>query len=156
MSNTIADTNTSKTANTNNRHKLLRLRYVIVRSVITAQRTALTVTQPHFLAMTLLTQRLQKLVSPSQGFRPEDLRGHQHTVDNSRHTNANTNLSHDYEHDREETEIIHIGRKSQNECAVMATIGNRSYKALWDSGAAKYVLSLDCYQSISQIQNRTV
>ena len=31
----------------------------------------------------------------------------------------------------------------------MATIGNRSYKALWDSGAAKCVLSLDCYQSIS-------
>ena len=31
----------------------------------------------------------------------------------------------------------------------MATIGNRSYKALWDSGAAKHVLSLDCYQSIS-------
>ena len=30
----------------------------------------------------------------------------------------------------------------------MATIGNRSYKALWDSGAAKCVLSLDCYQSI--------
>ena len=28
-------------------------------------------------------------------------------------------------------------------------IGNRSYKALWDSGAAKCVLYLDCYQSIS-------
>ena len=28
----------------------------------------------------------------------------------------------------------------------MATIGNRSYKALWDSGAPKCVL--DCYQSI--------
>ena len=31
----------------------------------------------------------------------------------------------------------------------MATTGNRSYKALWDSGAAKCVLFLDCYQSIS-------
>ena len=30
----------------------------------------------------------------------------------------------------------------------MATIGNRSYKAFWDSGAVKYVLSVDCYQSI--------
>ena len=31
----------------------------------------------------------------------------------------------------------------------MATIGNRSYKALWHSVAAKCVLSLYCYQSIS-------
>ena len=31
----------------------------------------------------------------------------------------------------------------------MATIRNRSYKALWDSGVAKCVLPLDCYQSIS-------
>ena len=31
----------------------------------------------------------------------------------------------------------------------MATIGNRSYKILWDSAAAKCVLSLDCYHSIS-------
>ena len=75
--------------------------------------------------------------------------GHQHTVNNSKHTSANTNPSHDSEHNLEESEIIHIGRKSQNECAVMAMIGNRSYKALWDSGAAKCVLSLDCYQSIS-------
>ena len=75
--------------------------------------------------------------------------GLQCTVDNSRHTNANTNPSHDYEHDLEETEILHIGRKSQNECAVLTTIGNRSYKALWDSGAAKCVLPLDSYQSIS-------
>ena len=77
------------------------------------------------------------------------MRGQQHSINNSRHTNANTNPSHDYEHNLEETEIIHIGRKSQNECAVVATIGNGSYKALWDSGAAKCVLSLDCYQSIS-------
>ena len=102
LSNTIADTNTSKTTSTNNRCKLLRLGYVIVRSVITAQMTALTVTQPHLLAMTLLTQRLQKTSFPSQGFRPEDLRGHQHTVDNSRHTKANTKPSHNYEHDLEE------------------------------------------------------
>ena len=31
----------------------------------------------------------------------------------------------------------------------MATIGNRSHEGLWYSGAAKCVLSLDCYQSIS-------
>ena len=63
--------------------------------------------------------------------------------------NVNMDPYHDYDHDLGETEIIHIGRKSQNECAVMATIGNRSYKALWDSGTAKCVISLDCYQSIS-------
>ena len=101
------------------------------------------------LAMTLLIPRLQKLVSPSLGFGPEDSRGHQHTVNNSRHTHTNTNPSNDCKHNLDETEIIHIGRKSQNECAVMATIGNRSYKAHWDSGTAKCVLSLDCYQSIS-------
>ena len=111
--------------------------------------TALAVTQTQLLPMTLLTQRLQKTSLPSQSLRPEDLRGHWDTVNNSSHTNAHTNPPHDYEHDLEETQITHIGRKSQNECAVMATIGNRSYKALWDSGAAKCVLSLDCYQSIS-------
>ena len=36
-----------------------------------------------------------------------------------------------------DTEIIHIGRKSQNECAVMVNAGKRSFKALWDSGAGK-------------------
>ena len=122
---------------------------MIVRSAATAQMTALTVTQTQSPALTPLTQRLQKLVSSSQGLRPEDLRGHQHTVNNSRHTNANTNPFHDYKHNLEETEIIHIGRKFQNECAVMATIGNRSYKAPLDSVTAKCVLSLDCYQSIS-------
>ena len=130
---------------------------MIVRSATTAQMTTLTLTQTQLLAMTLLTQRLPKLVSPSQGFRPEDLRGHQHAVNNSRHTNANTNPSHDCQHHLEETVIIHIGSKPQNECNVMTTIGNMSYKALWDSGPAKCVLSLDCYQSISsKIQNRTI
>ena len=68
ISNTIADTNTSKTTSTNNRHKLLRLRYMIVRGVITAQMTALTVTQPHLLAMTLLIQRFQKTSFPLSSF----------------------------------------------------------------------------------------
>ena len=90
------------------------MRYVIVRSATTAQMTALTVTQTQSLAMTLPSQRLQKTSLPSQGLRPEDLKGHQHTVNNSRNTNANTNPSHDYEQNLEETEIIHTGRKSQN------------------------------------------
>ena len=49
----------------------------------------------------------------------------------------------------DETEIVHIGRKSPNECAVITTVGNRSQKALWDSGAGRCVLSYDCYNSIS-------
>ena len=108
--------------------------------------SVLTVTQTQLLAMSLLTQRLQNTSLPLSGLGPEDLR---HTVNNSRHTNSNTNPSHDCEHNLGETEIIQIGKKSQNECAVVATIGNMSYKAWWDSGAAKCVLSLDCYQSIS-------
>ena len=31
-----------------------------------------------------------------------------------------------------ETEIVHIGRKSHNECAVITTISNRNQKALCD------------------------
>ena len=32
-----------------------------------------------------------------------------------------------------ETGIVHIGRKSHNECAVINTIGNKSQKSSWDS-----------------------
>ena len=34
-----------------------------------------------------------------------------------------------------ETEIVHINRRSQNECAVITVIGERSQKAIWDFGA---------------------
>ena len=47
-----------------------------------------------------------------------------------------------------ETEIVHIGRKSQNECAVVTMIGARSQKALWDSGAGRCIISYDCYNSL--------
>ena len=32
-----------------------------------------------------------------------------------------------------ETEIVHIGRRSQKECALITVIGARSQRALWDS-----------------------
>ena len=48
-----------------------------------------------------------------------------------------------------DTEIVHIGRKSQNECAVMVNAGKRSFKALWDSGAGRCVISHECYNKIS-------
>ena len=47
-----------------------------------------------------------------------------------------------------ETEIVNIGRKSQNECTVITMIGARSQKALWDSGAGRYIISYDCYNSL--------
>ena len=48
----------------------------------------------------------------------------------------------------DETEIVHLHRKSADECALMVLLGNRQHKALWDSGAGKCVMSFDCYQSI--------
>ena len=47
-----------------------------------------------------------------------------------------------------DNEIVHIGRKSQNECAVMVNAGKRSFKALWDSGAGRCVISYECYNKI--------
>ena len=48
----------------------------------------------------------------------------------------------------DDTEIVHLHRKSADECALMVFIGNRHHKALWDSGGGKCVMSFDCYQSI--------
>ena len=47
-----------------------------------------------------------------------------------------------------ETEIVHIGRRSQNECAIITVIGARSQKALWYSGAGRCIISYDCYNSL--------
>ena len=47
-----------------------------------------------------------------------------------------------------ETEIVHISRKSQNNCTVITTIGARSHKALRDSGAGRCIISYDCYNSL--------
>ena len=47
-----------------------------------------------------------------------------------------------------ETEIIHISRKSQNECTVITMVGARSQKALWDSDAGRCIISYDCYKSL--------
>ena len=48
-----------------------------------------------------------------------------------------------------DTEIVHIGRKSQIECEVMVKAGKRSFKAQWDSGAGRCVISYKCYNKIS-------
>ena len=46
------------------------------------------------------------------------------------------------------TEIVHLHRKSADECALMVSMGNRHHTALRDSGAGKCVMSFDCYQRI--------
>ena len=52
-----------------------------------------------------------------------------HKIENSINTDENIVNSDN------ETDIVHIGRKSQNECAVITSIGYRGQKALWDSRA---------------------
>ena len=52
----------------------------------------------------------------------------------------------------DDTEIVHLHRKFADECVLMVLLGNRHQKALWDSGAGKYVISFDCYQSIPKKQ----
>ena len=48
----------------------------------------------------------------------------------------------------DDTEILHLHRKSADECALMVLIGNICHEALRDLGAGKCVISFDCYQSI--------
>ena len=55
---------------------------------------------------------------------------------------------------RQTLEIVNIGRKSQNECAVKVNAGKRSFKALWDSGAGRCVISYECYNKIHQNSNQ--
>ena len=76
---------------------------------------------------------------------PENLRGHDSESDDDRQNpncDNNINISDD-------TEIIHLGRRSQNECAVLVNIGKKSFKSLWDSGSGKCVISYDCNKSKS-------
>ena len=106
----------------------------------------------------------KKLVSPSQDSSnlPVTLRGPEHCLTKNRQHASQTvadkncdNLVLDKPVDKtvnntanDDTEIIHLNRKSADECALMVLLGNRHHKALWDSGAGKCVISFDCYQSI--------
>ena len=47
-----------------------------------------------------------------------------------------------------ETEIVHLGQRSKDECSLFIQTGKRTHKALWDSGACKCVLSLESYNMI--------
>ena len=50
----------------------------------------------------------------------------------------------------EDAEVVHINRKSADECGLMLLIENRHHKALWDTGACRCLMSYDCYQGILQ------
>ena len=82
----------------------------------------------------LLPQIHQKTRFPPQNLNtvPEDLRENDFQEKDIRQT---TSLVHNTDNpvDMEaETDIVHIGRKSHNECPVITTIGNRSQNTLWD------------------------
>ena len=47
-----------------------------------------------------------------------------------------------------ETDLVHLGRRPQDECSLFIQTGKRSHKALWNSGAGQCVLSFDCYNAI--------
>ena len=43
----------------------------------------------------------------------------------------------------EEAEVVHINRKSADECALLLLIGNRHHNALRDTGAGRCIMSYD-------------
>ena len=59
-----------------------------------------------------------------------------HICDNSLDSNVHNFIDNNM-NTQTDTEIVHIGRKPQNECAVMVNAGKRSFKALWDSEAGR-------------------
>ena len=52
----------------------------------------------------------------------------------------------------EETDLVHLGRKPQDECSLFIYLfietGKRKFKSLWDSCAGQCILSFDCYNAI--------
>ena len=85
-----------------------------------------------------------KLLSQDMEYGPEILRGNAFYEEVIRHSSSHVNTP----DMNSETEIVHIGRKSQNKCALITMIGARSQKAVWDSGAGRCIISYDCYNSL--------
>ena len=96
---------------------------------------------------------------------PEPLRGHNtnsHTIRHNTNLDNNscdTNVHSPIESKSQdvnssvnntpiETDLVHLGRRPQDECSLFIQTGKRSHKALWDSGAGQCVLSFDCYNAI--------
>ena len=83
----------------------------------------------------------------------ENLGGPNLNSDTFRQTNHVTDFSEKTEttshvdntvNNSQETEIVHLGRRTQNDHAVITHVGKRPQRALWDSGAVlcKAVLTL--------------
>ena len=60
---------------------------------------------------------------------------------------GNPQINFNYTCQPQTTDVVHISRK-KNECSFLLKIGDRRQQALWDSGAARCVLSHNFYQSI--------
>ena len=78
-------------------------------------------------------------------------RQHPSSTNNDVHSPVNTHqpsVNSLVDNNLEETDIIHLGRKPQDECSLFIETGKRKFKALWDSGAGQCVLSFDCYNAI--------
>ena len=88
---------------------------------------------------------------------PDNLRGPDISSDENRQTKiCDNSLENFIENDvntQMDTEIVHIGRRSQNECAVMVNTGKRSFKALWDSGAGRCVFHMSATTKFHQNSN---
>ena len=87
---------------------------------------------------------------------PESLRGNNSDQNQIRHfsdqnstygDNVNSPVNN---YTTDETEIVHLGKSSQNECSLFIQTGKKAHKALWDSGACKCVLSLESYKMIPE------
>ena len=92
---------------------------------------------------------------------PDPLRGNnsishynrQHPSPTNNHVHSPVNIhqpsiNFPVDNNLEETDIVHLGRKPQDECSLFIEAGKRKFKALWDSGAGQCVLSFDCYNAI--------
>ena len=84
---------------------------------------------------------------------PESLRGNNSDQNQIRHS-FDQNITHGdnvnspvNNYTTDETEIVHLGKSSQNECSLFIQTGKKAHKALWDSGACKCVLSLESYKA---------
>ena len=120
--------------------------------------------------------KIQKLVYPSQHYQlPQSLRGNNTNQNKNRHPpvyhsfNGNVNSSIESQSPIvnssivtqpqivnssvnnqafDETEIVHLGKSSKDDCSLFIQTGKKTHKTLWHSGACKCVLSLESYKMI--------
>ena len=100
----------------------------------------------------------KKLANPShcEQRKPDDLRGPEILVKrirynshvHSKQQSVNNSPIVKIVNTKDEIEIVHIGRKLANDCAINVSIGNRDQRALWDSGAGRCIVSYECYKRI--------